>query len=105
ATLFGGDQSASRASGWLDPARDAAKIRAFFVHPARARQGIGRLLLDHCEAAAREHGFARFELMATLPGVPLYRALGYQPVEEIAYPAGDVAIPFVRMAKSAVPPG
>lgn len=101
ATLFGGDQAASRAPGWLDPARDAAKIRAFFVHPDRARQGIGRRLLAHCEAAAGDWGFARFELMATLPGVPLYRALGYQPVEEVDYPVGGLTIPFVRMAKAA----
>ena len=77
-TLFGGDQFAGRESGLLDPAAEAAKIRAFFVHPDHARQGIGAALLIHCEEEAREHGFTRIEMMATLPGVKLYRAFGYE---------------------------
>lgn len=76
-TLFGGDRYEKRESGLLDPKHEAAKIRAFFVHPAHARQGIGRALLAHCEEQAREHGFTSAEMMATLPGVKLYEALGY----------------------------
>src|SRR5262249_48335788 len=77
ATLFGGDGQAGRRSDLLDPARDAARIRAFFVHPRWARRGIGRALIERCESEARAHGFRSFELMATLPGERLYRALGY----------------------------
>lgn len=76
-TLFGGDQSATRETGFLNPLTDAAKIRAFFVHPAHARKGIGRALLHFCEAEARAQGFKQAELMATLPGVKLYEACGY----------------------------
>lgn len=77
-TLFGGDQSSSRVPGYLQPGQDAAKIRAFFIHPEYARQGIGSLLLNHCETEARKAGFTTAELMATLPGVPFYKTLGYE---------------------------
>ena len=77
ATLFGGDARADRDSSKLDPATQAAKIRAFFVDPAQARRGIGSLLLERCEKEASAHGFSRVELMATLPGVKLYAARGY----------------------------
>ncbi len=99
ATLFGGDGFAARASGLLDPARDAAKIRAFFVAPAAARKGVGAALLAACEAAARAAGFTRTELMATLPGVPFYAANGYHPGDAIAHDCGGVAVGFVPMRK------
>ncbi len=100
-TLFGGDQYQGREPGWLDPALDAAKIRAFFVHPDAARQGLGSQLLDACESAARTAGFAHMEMMATLPGVKLYRALGYAPAapQVFTMPNG-VALTFVPMAKA-----
>lgn len=104
-TLFGGDQFAARADDALDPAVDAARIRAFFVHPAAARQGLGRQLLAHCEAAARAAGFRRSELMATLPGVPLYQAMGYRPIESVCHDLPDgVQVEFVRMGRSLDPP-
>jgi len=62
----------------LTPGVDAAKIRAFFVHPNFARRGLARQLYEACEVAARAEGFTAFELMATLPGVPLYRSLGFE---------------------------
>lgn len=99
-TLFGGDRYEGRESGLLDPAREPAKIRAFFVHPGWARHGIGRWLLQTCEAEAQAHGFQRLELMATLPGVKLYRALGYVGSERVTYAIGDgVPIDFVPMQK------
>lgn len=99
-TLFGGDQAKSHADPALDPATEASRIRAFFVHPSRARQGLGRRLLHHCESAARTAGFRRAELMATLPGEPLYRALGYQALEPVRYPLPDGQVAdFVRMGK------
>ena len=100
-TLFGSDARPDRDPQTLDPKTDAAKIRAFFVHPKYARQGIGTALLTRCEAAARARGFSRFELMATLPGVRLYQARGYEPGELIRWPlpAGP-AIEFVPMSKT-----
>ena len=102
-TLFGGDHAAVREPELLDPAIDAAKIRAFFVHPAWVRQGIGTLLLEHCESAAAVAGFRRCEMGATLTGVPLYRARGYVEVEavEVPLPNGE-SLPIVRMAKQLI---
>jgi GNAT superfamily N-acetyltransferase len=100
-TLFGGDARAERDSAELDPATDAAKIRAFFIHPDYARRGLGRAILEQCETAARQHGFKRFELMATLPGLRLYRACGYEGEQRVWHPVGaGVEIEFVPMSKS-----
>jgi GNAT superfamily N-acetyltransferase len=99
-TLFGGDKQPGRQSALLDPARDAARIRAFFVRPAWARQGIGRALLERCEQEARAHGFRAIELMATLPGERLYRRFGYVARERVQHaltPA--LSIEFVPMRK------
>jgi GNAT superfamily N-acetyltransferase len=79
--LFTGTSEEESVDGWLDPATDAARIRAMFVDPAHARRGLGRLILNASEEAAQHAGFRVFELMATLPGVPLYRACGYEEVE------------------------
>jgi GNAT superfamily N-acetyltransferase len=100
-TLFGGDRFANREAGFLDPQRDAAKIRAFFIHPAHARQGIGRAILAACEREAEAHGFRALELMSTLPGLKLYRACGYAGEEGVEHEMGDgVKIEFVRMRKA-----
>ena len=100
-TLFGGDGFAGREAEALDPRRDAAKIRAFFVQPECARQGIGKAILQRCETAARAHGFRSLELMATFPGEKLYRALGFVEDERVEYEMGDgVHIELVRMRKS-----
>jgi len=103
-TLFGGDRwkelVAGREDSLLDPARDAAKIRAFFVHPAWARRGIGGMILEACEAAARAAGFRRLEMGATLTGVPFYRTKGYVELEAVEAPLGDgLTLPIVRMGK------
>ncbi|HEY2820430.1 MAG TPA: GNAT family N-acetyltransferase [Candidatus Acidoferrum sp.] len=99
-TLFGGDQWSGREDSLLDPSRDAAKIRAFFVHPAWARQGVGTLILDACENAARAAGFTRFEMGATLTGVKLFGVKGYVPVKQMDVPMdnGEV-LPIVQMEK------
>jgi len=100
-TLYGGDQFAGREDSLLDPARDAAKIRAFFVHPDWARRGIGTLILEACESAAREAGFTRLEMGATLSGVAFYRAKGYADLEPMVVPlANGEALPILRMAKN-----
>lgn len=99
-TLFGGDQWRARQDDLLDPRRDAAKIRAFFVRPDRARQGIGTMILDACEAAARAAGFKRLEMGATLSGVPFYRARGYTALESFEAPLAEgESLPIVRMVK------
>ena len=81
-TLYGGDQHKSTADPLLDPATEAARIRAFFVHPDFARQGIGRMLINFCEEEAIRNGFKRMEMGATLPGEPLYAAMGYRTLTE-----------------------
>jgi GNAT superfamily N-acetyltransferase len=100
-TLYGGDHHhASRDAGSLDPATDAAKIRAFFVHPEWARRGLGTRLLEACERAAWDAGFRRCEMGATLSGVPLYERHGYRRTAEILVdlPGGE-RLPVVRMEK------
>ena len=77
-TLFGGDQYASRDTGYLDPETEPAKIRAFFIHPDHARKGIARAILEQCETEARAHGFRALELMATLPGIEFYKSCGFK---------------------------
>lgn len=100
-TLFGGDARAERDDAWLDPGVDAAKIRAFFVDPAHARRGLGRAILARCELEARRAGFARAELMATLPGLRLYEACGYVRADAIEHPLpGGLSITFVPMSKT-----
>ena len=102
-TLYGGDQYAGREDSLLDPAHDAAKIRAFFVHPVWARRGIGGMILEACENAAAEAGFMRLEMGATLSGVAFYRAKGYAAIENQAVPLPNgETLPIVKMTKSLV---
>jgi len=100
-TLYGGDQHKEIEDPLLDPEKDAARIRAFFVHPDHARKGIGRHIINVCEAAALAYGFTRFELGATLPGVPLYKVMGYFEVEnaDAHLPDGQV-LEIIKMRKA-----
>ena len=99
-TLYGGDVWKAREDTLLDPQKDAAKIRAFFVHPDWVRRGLGTMLLEACERAAVAAGFQRFEMGATLSGVPLYRARGYVALEDMGVPlANGESLPIVRMEK------
>jgi GNAT superfamily N-acetyltransferase len=101
-TLFGADRGPGREPELLDPAIDAAKVRAIFVHPDFARQGLGTLILATVESAARKAGFRRFEMGSTLTGVPLYRVKGYVEIERIAVPLPNgEALPVVKMIKTA----
>jgi GNAT superfamily N-acetyltransferase len=100
-TLYGSDHGPYRDSGLLDPARDAAKIRAFFVHPEWVRRGIASLILETCEDAAYARGFRRFEMGATLTGIPMYSARGYLAGERIEVPLPNgLSLTVVRMAKT-----
>ena len=100
-TLYGGDHSVDlRNAAMLDPAHDAARIRAMYTHPDHARRGLGSMILDFCEGAARDHGFAAVELMATMSGVPLYKAAGYVEIEPRVDIVDGVEVPLVRMRKA-----
>ncbi|WP_421836343.1 GNAT family N-acetyltransferase [Novosphingobium sp.] len=101
ATLFGGDDSiVAREPLPLDPAKDAAKIRAMYVDPAHARRGIGKRIMALCEDSARAAGFSRAELMATLAGLPLYKACGYTQIEAVEATSREgVKVPIIRMGK------
>jgi lysophospholipase L1-like esterase len=103
-TLYGGDQTKVGEDPQLNPATEPARIRAFFVHPAAARHGLGRQLLTHCEAEAHAAGFRSLELMATLPGEPFYQKAGYRRVEDVEHrlPGGESAR-FVRMRRDLPP--
>lgn len=100
--LFGGNQFLKREEPeYLDPLKDAAKIRAFFIHPKFARQGLGSMLLKHCEREVHLDGFTQLEMMATLPGVKLYTTLAYKTVsDEVVRLPNNVPLRFVRMIKN-----
>jgi GNAT superfamily N-acetyltransferase len=100
ATLFGGDHTAGRNAAVLDPKTEPARVRAMYTDPAHVRRGVGRMVLDACEAAARGEGFSSVELAATLAGEPLYRACGYHTIEPFtSRTSAGVDVPLIRMGK------
>jgi len=100
-TLYGGDQMKGEADPLVDPATEPARIRAFFVDPDWSRRGIGSRLMQACIDAARAAGFRTLELAATLPGEPLYRALGFEEIERVSSPLpGGEVLPIVRMGRA-----
>jgi GNAT superfamily N-acetyltransferase len=101
-TLYGSDHWTGREDALLDPLRDAAKIRAFFIHPAWARRGVGGMILQACEEAARAAGFARYEMGATLTGAKLFGVKGYVAVRPISIPlVNGESLPVIHMEKQA----
>lgn len=101
-TLFGGDAWTAREDSLLDPRCDTAKIRAFFIHPDWARRGIGSMILEACENAARAEGFTSYEMGATLTGAKLFGAKGYMAVEKIEVPLKNgESLPVIHMRKQA----
>ncbi|RVT89512.1 GNAT family N-acetyltransferase [Sphingomonas crocodyli] len=101
ATLYGGDHStALRDAALLDPAKDAARVRAMYTHPDFTRRGVGRLILSLCESAAAAEGYAHVELMGTMSGIPLYRATGYTVIEPTEADVDGVKVPLARMGKA-----
>jgi GNAT superfamily N-acetyltransferase len=104
-TLYGGDQRKAGSDPPLDPQTEPARIRAFFVHPVAARQGLGRRLYSACARAAWVAGFRNFELMATRPGEPFYDALGFTVAERVVVTLpGGIDVPFTRMMRAIEPP-
>jgi GNAT superfamily N-acetyltransferase len=101
-TLYGGDHWTGREEALLDPLRDAAKIRAFFIHPDWARRGVGSMILEACENAAKSAGFTRYEMGATLTGAKLFGARGYIAVRPISIPlVNGESLPVIHMEKQA----
>jgi GNAT superfamily N-acetyltransferase len=101
-TLYGSDHWTGREDSLLDPLHDAAKIRAFFIHPDWARRGVGSLILKACEDAARAAGFLRYEMGATLTGAKLFGAKGYVAVKPISIPLiNGESLPVIHMEKQA----
>jgi GNAT superfamily N-acetyltransferase len=100
ATMYGGDVSSGRDPALLDPARDPARVRAMYTHPSFVRRGVGRMILAACEKAARAEHFTRAELVATMAGLPLYQACGYQVVEQFTDDRGGTPVPLARMMKA-----
>lgn len=101
-TLYGSDHWTGREDALLDPLRDAAKIRAFFIHPDWARRGVGSMILQACENAARSAGFTRYEMGATLTGAKLFGAKGYVAVKPISIPlVNGESLPVIHMEKQA----
>jgi GNAT superfamily N-acetyltransferase len=100
-TLYGSDHWTGREDSLLDPSCDAAKIRAFFIHPGWARRGVGTLILQACEDAARAAGFTRYEMGATLTGAKLFGVQGYLAVSTISIPlVNGETLPVIHMEKS-----
>ena len=96
-----GSADASGDDRLLDPRTEAAHVRAMFVRPDWTRRGLGRRILEECETAARRTGFEQLDLVATLPGIPLYRAFGFTPtaeIEDVAL-ADGVRLPCQAMSK------
>lgn len=103
-TMYGGDHTAGRDDGLLDPAVDPARIRAMYTHPGATRRGIGRHILQWCETRAGAEGFTRLELVATMAGAPLYRAAGFTVDEAFDDLTAGVAIPLLKMSKTIAGP-
>lgn len=99
ATLYGGNQTPGRDAALVDPAKDAARVRAMYTHPAFARRGIGRLILQLAEQAAANEGFTQLELAGTMSGRPLYEAYGFVAYEETSDDRGGAPVPLVMMRK------
>ena len=101
-TLYGASVYAQiQDSDLLNPETDAAKILAFFIHPGFARKGIGKAVLEACEAEAKIFGFTSAEMVATLPGIKLYAVCGYARGEEVKVPVGEnIDIICIKMRKN-----
>jgi GNAT superfamily N-acetyltransferase len=98
--MYGGDHTGGRDSALLDPSEDAARMRAVYTHPTFARRGVGRLVLELCEGAARAAGFSRAELVATMAGAPLFSACGYKIIDDYIVDEVGPLVPLLLMEKA-----
>jgi GNAT superfamily N-acetyltransferase len=96
--LYTGSGDAAGDARLLDPATEPARVRAMFVRPDWTRRRLGTRILEACEAAARAEGFRTMALVATRPGVPLYRRFGFVATEEVDVRMPDgTSIPCLAM--------
>lgn len=102
ATLYGGNHSAGRNAKLLDPAQDRARIRAMYTHPEHIKRGIGKMVIEAGELAAKAEGFKALEMAATMAGVPFYKKCGYHIESEWEDTNGDVPVPLCTMVKTLV---
>ena len=100
ATLYGGNHSAGRNASLLDPTQDRARIRAMYTHPEFTKRGIGKMVIEAGEQAAKAEGFKALEMAATMAGVPFYKKCGYQIESEWEDRNGDVPVPLCTMVKT-----
>lgn len=99
--LYTGSGESGTDTRVLEPETEPAKLRAMFVRADWTRRGLGRRIVEACETAARNEGYHRLALLATLPGVPLYQACGFAPIETIEVALLDgVTLACVAMEKS-----
>lgn len=99
-TLYGGSHSPGRDESLLDASTERARIRAMYCHPSWARKGIGRMIINLCEAEARKAGFTKMTLGSTLAGRPLYEACGYKLIESrMDRSPNGVEVPVLVMIK------
>jgi GNAT superfamily N-acetyltransferase len=98
--LYTGSGDAAGDDRLLDPRSEPAHVRAMFVRPDWTRRGLGTLILEACEEAARNDGFTTLDLLATLPGERLYTHFGFREVgrEDAVMPDG-CSLACVAMTK------
>jgi GNAT superfamily N-acetyltransferase len=102
--LFAGPDASDDDNRLLDPASEPARVRAMFVRGDWTRRGLGRQIHEASEEAARAEGFTRLALGATLAGLPLYLAFGFEEVGRSEVPLPDgVEVTVVAMEKTIGP--
>lgn len=99
ATLYGGNHSGGRDARLLDAATERARIRAMYTHPDHVRRGVGAMILEASEDAARAEGFSAMEMAATLAGKPFYESRGYRVERAFTDKQGEVGVPLFVMAR------
>jgi len=99
ATSHGGDDKRGRDNRLLDPQTERARIRAMYTHPDHAKQGIGRIIIEASEFAARNDGFKALQMVATLAGIPFYERCGYDIESQWEDMSGAIPVPVATMIK------
>lgn len=78
----------------------AGGVRAVYVGPDHAGEGVGSALLERLEATARDRGLDSLGLHASVNARSFYEAHGYEPVTELTFEfGGEVEGPAIEMRK------
>jgi putative acetyltransferase len=67
----------NQAVGFGELAPRTNEVRAVYVAPLAARKGVGKMLLQEIEKAARSHGLTELWLDSSLTAVPFYSSQGF----------------------------